>query len=182
MKVIFISGSMRIKNLHKIVNERIDNIIKLNFDVIVGDASGVDSSIQSLLNQKEYKNVTVYCSGKEVRNNIGNWPVEKVVTGSKSNMRLFYTAKDIEMAKKCDYGYMVWDSKSTGTLSNVLELLKQGKNSLVFINKLKGSKKICNISDFEELITVMSESAFEKVDKKIQLRKKVADLKQPEMF
>lgn len=182
MKVVFISGSMRIKNLHKIVNEKIDNIIKLNFDVIVGDASGVDSSIQSLLNQKEYKNVTVYCSGNEVRNNIGNWPVEKVVTGSKNNMRLFYTAKDIEMAKKCDYGYMVWDSKSTGTLSNVLELLKQGKNSLVFINKLKVSKKICNISDFEELITVMSESAFEKADKKIQLRKKVVDLKQPEMF
>ena len=183
MPTVFISGSMRIKNLDKKILQRIDSIVERNHKVIIGDASGVDSSIQNLLNQKEYKNVTVFCSGDTVRNNIGKWPVNKVFVEKKtSTARLFYTAKDIQMAETCDVGFMIWDSKSTGTLSNVLELLKQQKNSLVFINKLKGFKKVCNLSDFEELISIMNGNSFEKADKKIKLRNKISTLRQMDLF
>jgi len=67
MTTVFISGSMEIKNLDKKIVQKIDSIIERNHKVIVGDASGVDSSIQKLLKQKEYKNVTVFCSGNTVR-------------------------------------------------------------------------------------------------------------------
>jgi hypothetical protein len=179
---IFISGSMRIKRLDPNVKDRIDNIIKSDFSILLGDADGVDASIQELLNSKGYTNVTVFCSGDKARNNIGRWEVNKIHTDYQKNTRLFFTAKDIQMAKKCNYGFMVWDSKSTGTLSNVYELLSQGKKSLVFINKLKTFKKIGRVADFEDLVSVMSTSAFEKADKKIQLNKKIQELKQLNMF
>jgi len=184
MKKIFISGSMGIKRIDKKVKERIDNIINSNFPILLGDANGVDTSIQELIKSKEYKKVTVYCSGNHVRNNIGRWKARKIKTDYKENTRHFFTAKDIQMAKECDYGLMVWDSKSTGTLSNVYELLSQGKKSLVFVNKLKSFIKVTDIDKFEELTAVMSRSAFEKADKKIQLRKKIQGLKcrQMDMF
>ena len=182
MNKIFISGSMGIKRLDAKVKKRIDNIINSNFSILLGDANGVDASIQELLNSKGYTKVTIYCSGNNVRNNIGKWNVEKIMSDYQENSRLFFTAKDIQMAKDCDYGLMVWDSKSTGTLSNVYELLPQGKKSLVFVNKLKAFIKVANVTDFEELISVMSTSAFEKADKKIQLKKKIQELKQLKMF
>lgn len=182
MSKIFISGSMRIKRLDPKVKDRINNIIKSDFSILLGDADGVDASIQELLNSKGYTKVTIFCSGDNTRNNIGRWKVEKIYTDDQKNTRLFFTAKDIQMAKKCDYGFMVWDSKSTGTLSNVYELLSQGKKSLVFINKLRTFKKIGKVADFEDLISVMSASAFEKADKKIQLNKRIQYLKQLNLF
>jgi len=41
------------------------------------------------------------------------------------------------MADVADYGLMIWDAKSTGTLSNVIELLKRKKKAVVFVNKEK---------------------------------------------
>ena len=49
MTKVFISGSMKIKKLDSNVMERLDNIINSNYEVIVGDANGVDSSIQNYL-------------------------------------------------------------------------------------------------------------------------------------
>ncbi len=177
MKKIFISGSMKIKRIDKKVKERIDNIINSNFPILLGDADGVDTSVQELVKSKGYKNVIIYCSGDHVRNNIGGWDVRKIKTDYEKNSRLFFTAKDIQMAKECDYGLMVWDSKSTGTLNNIYELLSRGKKSLVFVNKMKEFIKITNLDEFEKLTSFMSSSAFEKADRKIQLRKKIQGLK-----
>lgn len=184
MNKIFISGSMRIKRIDKKVEERIDNIINSNFPILLGDAEGVDTSVQELVKSKGYNNVIIYCSGDHVRNNIGRWKVKKIKTDYKENSRLFFTAKDIKMAKECDYGLMVWDSKSTGTLNNVYELLSLGKKSLVFVNKIKEFVRVTNFAEFEKLTSLMSKSAFEKADKKIQLRKKIQKLKciQMDMF
>lgn len=184
MNKVFISGSMRIKRIDKKVEERIDNIINSNFPILLGDAKGVDTSIQELVKSREYQNVTIYCSGAHVRNNIGRWKVIKIKNEYEKNSRLFFTAKDIQMAKECNYGLMVWDSKSTGTLNNVYELLSQGKKSLVFVNKIKKFVKVINLDDFEKLTSLMSKSAFEKADRKIKLRKKIQGLKciQMDMF
>jgi hypothetical protein len=182
MSEIFISGSMRIKKLDPKVQDRVNNIIRSDFSVLIGDADGVDASIQEFLNSKGYKKVTIYCSGNNARNNIGRWAVEKIQTEHQKNSRLFFTAKDLQMAKKCDYGFMVWDSKSTGTLSNVYELLSQGKKSLVFINKIKTFRVIGKGADFENLVALMDTNAFNKADKKIQLVKKIQQLKQSNLF
>jgi len=177
MKSIFISGSLRIKNINKLVVDRIDNIIKEQFTILIGDADGVDVSIQQILADKSYENVVVYCTGDTPRNNIGRWQVVTVETKHKPKTRLYFTAKDLEMAKHCDYGLMIWDSKSTGTLSNVYELLKYQKISIVFVNKLKKFIQVKEAQDFENLLSVMSASAFEKANKKINLREKVLSCK-----
>lgn len=181
MKNIFISGSMQIKNINKLVIERIENIINENFTVLVGDAKGVDSSIQEILVSKKYKKVKVYCAGNYPRNNIGGWGIETIQTEHKPNTRLYFTAKDIKMANNCDFGLMIWDSKSTGTLSNVLELLQQKKTSVVFVNKLKKFFTVSNINEFENLVSIMSDSAFNKADKKIKLQEKILSNKHKQL-
>ncbi len=128
MHRVFISGSMRIKNLDDNVLTRINNIVDSDYQVILGDADGVDSSIQQYLVSKQSKSVVVYCSGEQPRNNIGHWLTEKIQTNVAPGTRAFFTAKDLKMAEDCDYGLMVWDTKSTGTLSNTIELLKRKKN------------------------------------------------------
>ncbi len=173
MKNIFISGSMGIKSINKLVLERIENIINEQFTILVGDANGVDASIQQVLTNKSYKNVKVYCTGNYPRNNIGKWELVTVQTEHKPKTRLYFTAKDLEMANHCDYGLMIWDLKSTGTLSNVFQLLTQQKTSAVFVNKLRKFVKINNIKDFEYLISMMSDKAFEIADKKIHLKEKI---------
>lgn len=173
MAKIFISGSMRIKNVHSLVLKRIDNIIFSNFHILIGDAIGVDASIQKILNEKNYRNVTVFYAGDSPRHNIGDWQVRGVESKHKKNTRLYFTAKDLVMAKKCDYGLMVWDSKSTGTLSNVYEILTQNKRSLIFVNKFQKFYTVSDSSSFERLISVMSEAAFLKADQKIKLTDKL---------
>lgn len=177
MYKVFISGSMRIKNLDTNVLNRINNIVDSNYQVIVGDANGVDSSIQRYLESKQTKSVVIYCSGENPRNNFGHWLTEKIQTNVAPGTRAFFTAKDIRMAEDCDYGLMVWDTKSTGTLSNAIELLKRKKISLVYINKAKKFLKVKEVSDLEKLVSYMSESDFIKADKKLNLRDKIESFK-----
>jgi hypothetical protein len=177
MQKIFISGSMGIKNLDKNVQNRMNNIVDSGYQVIVGDASGVDSSIQEYLLSKNMKYVLVYCSGDSPRNNLGHWPVSKAETKAPLGSRAFFTAKDLKMAEDCDYGLMVWDTKSTGTLSNVIELLKRNKSALVYVNKAEEFLKIKEVSDLEKLTAYMSQSALEKADKKIKLREVIQSFK-----
>jgi len=174
---VFISGSIRIKKLDKNVTERINNIINYQYDVIVGDANGVDTSIQSYLNENEVKSVEVYCTGNKPRNNLGQWSIKSVDTDAKPGTRAFFTAKDLAMAKDCDYGFLVWDTKSTGTLSNTIELLKRDKYSLVYINKIKKFTKIKKVEDLEELLLHMSESAYLQANKKLKLERNIEALK-----
>ena len=181
MHTIFISGSMRIKNIDKAVICRINNIINSKFEIIIGDADGVDSSVQRYLKSINYNDVTVYCTGQKPRNNLGPWNINLVITDKEPGTREFFTAKDISMSKDCDFGLMIWDAKSTGTLSNVLELLSAQKNSLVFVNKLKKFFEISNVETFEKLLSVMSESALEKADQKIKLKNKLKQLKNKQL-
>jgi hypothetical protein len=44
----------------------------------------------------------------------------------------FYAAKDREMAREADFGLMIWDGKSPGTILNVLRLVRAGKIAVLF--------------------------------------------------
>lgn len=177
MHKVFISGSMKIKKLDSNVLNRINNIIDSNYQILIGDANGVDSSIQEYLSDKKSKSVIVYCSGNKPRNNIGNWVIENIFTNASPGTRAYFTAKDIRMAEDCDYGFMVWDTRSTGTLSNALELLKRKKYALVYINKTKEFLKVKDVRDLEKLISYMSESAFNKANEKLKIKRVVESFK-----
>lgn len=177
MTTVFVAGSRNIKNIDTLVKERLERAITSNCKIVLGDASGADSAIQSYLKDQDAQNIVIYCSGSIPRNNLGHWPIEQIQTSSKPGTRDFFTEKDMRMASISDYGLMVWDTKSSGTLKNTIELLKRGKPSVVFVNKSKTFKTIRNISDLEELLTFMSEQAFSKCDKKIGIQKTLQSLK-----
>jgi hypothetical protein len=169
MTKIFIAGSLSINNLDEKVCNRINNIIASKFEVIVGDANGVDSSIQSYLQSKNNKLVTVYCSGKRPRNNIGNWEIKTVQTNARPGTREFFTAKDIVMADDSDYGFMIWDARSTGTVSNCLELLKRKRLALVYIQKNKDFMIVRSVKDIKKMLSFMSKSAYKNADLKLRI-------------
>lgn len=184
MTTIFIAGSMNIKHLNPKVKERIDNIVSSDFDVVVGDADGADTSIQQYLFNLRSSKVTVYCSGSSPRNNIGGWVVRVVQTNYSEGSRAFFTAKDLVMAEVADIGLMIWDTKSTGTLSNIIELLMLKKKTVVFVNKEKSFKTVGTVEQLEELIGCMSEHAKLKANEKIRLLEKIESMKheQSKMF
>ena len=177
MTKVFVSGSMKIKNLDDKVIDRLNNIVASKYSVIVGDADGVDSSIQEYLKQHGVSTVTVYCSGAKPRNNIGHWKIKSIFTTSQPGTRAYFTAKDKEMAADCDYGFMVWDARSTGTLSNAIELVERKKIALVYVNKAKQFLKIKDVQDLEKLLGFMSEVSLKKADDKIGLLRKIEGMK-----
>src|SRR4051812_43968270 len=108
MTTVFVGGSMNIKHLAREIVDRLANIVESNFRVIVGDASGVDSSLQETLRDLDANNVTVFCSGNVPRNNIGGWTVSRVDTDATPGSRAFFSTKDLMMARLADYGLMIW--------------------------------------------------------------------------
>ena len=176
MPTIFVAGSLNIKHLHPLFLERLRNIVDSNMNVVVGDADGADKSIQEFLHDVKADLVTVYCSGSRPRNNVGHWPTNSVSTDAEAGTRAYFTAKDLEMAKVADYGLMIWDGKSTGTLSNAIELLKRAKKCVVFINRDKTFITFSNVSELRRLVGVMSEAARFKAESKIGLSSKIADI------
>lgn len=177
MTTVFIAGSITIKKLDDLVKDRIANILDAGHKIIVGDADGADKAVQDHLALDGRARVTIYCSGEHPRNNSGLWPVEKIDTDAKAGTRAFFTAKDIKMAQIADFGLMLWDSKSTGTLSNVIELTGRGKKSLVYISKAKEFCSIGSASHIDKLVRIMSDIAREKAESKINLSRKVEQLK-----
>jgi hypothetical protein len=176
MTTVFIAGSISISRLDEKVKMRIANVVTSNLDVIVGDADGADTSIQRCLLHSGARHVTVYCSGDRPRNNIADWPVKNVYSEATPGSRPFFAAKDREMAHASDFGLMIWDCKSTGTLSNVIELLSEDKKSVVFVNKNKEFVTVSNLSSLSQLLTFMSDHARAKAEDKIGLTAKIAKI------
>lgn len=177
MATVFIAGSMNIKHLDSAFIDRLDKVIGSKLDIVVGDADGVDTSVQAYLVQRGAAFVTVFCSGTTPRNNVGRWRVKTIKSVHKAGSRAFFTEKDVEMAHSADYGLMLWDAKSTGTLSNVIELLAQKKKSVVFVNKAKVFVVVGEAAQLEDLLAFMSETARLKAEQKIGLSEKVEALK-----
>lgn len=177
MTTVFIAGSITIKSLDARVKERIDKVVESGFDIVVGDADGADAAIQRHLRDSGAKHATVYCSGRTPRNNVGNWAVQVVDTTHAPGSRAFFTAKDLQMARRADFGLMIWDTKSTGTLSNVIELLARKKKSVVYVHKDKVFKNIATADDLELLADGMAEPAKRKADEKIRLSQRLDELK-----
>ena len=177
MTTIFVAGSITIKELDPLIIERLKKIVDKKYRVVVGDANGVDSSVQQALLKLQCDDTTVFSSSPKPRNNLGAWPVNVVKTEFRRGTREFYTAKDLQMAEKADCGLMVWDCRSPGTLNNVVELLLRNKYSVVFINKMRDFVKIKSPDDIDTLIKMMTVNDLEKAEDKISLSGKLARLK-----
>ena len=116
---VFIGGSRHVSRLSSQVKDRLANVVKSGHRVIVGDANGVDKAVQKHLCEVGYESVTVFCSGDRPRNNLGHWSTHNVVPPKGAKGFQYYAAKDREMAREADFGLMIWDSKSVGTILNI---------------------------------------------------------------
>lgn len=176
MSTVFIAGSIKIKRLDPLFVERIENVVSEAMNIIVGDANGADTSIQKELLRLGARNVKVYCTGDKSRNNVGSWSEKRVLSSAEPGTRAYFTAKDVEMAASAEFGLMLWDAASTGTLSNVFQLLSRGKKTVVFVNREKRFVNVKERNDVLDLVSVMTDGARRAADRKIALGTKVSAL------
>ena len=132
MKIV-LGGSRHLEFIPGEIGERLIEWMESSSKFLVGDAPGIDKAFQNFLKSKKYRDVTVFSSADEIRNNLGNWDVVKVESGLKSKSSAVHAFKDRKMSQIADIGLMIWDCNSAGTLSNVIDLLSQGKNCYIWV-------------------------------------------------
>lgn len=161
MTKVFIGGSRRISKLNRSIRARLDRIMDGGFMILIGDANGADRSIQDYLSLKHYGNVLVFCMENKCRNNIGNWQHRSVKTNTNNKSFHYYAAKDLEMAREADYGFMLWDSKSKGTLNNIFNLIKENKKTLVYFSPEKNYYQVSTLDDLRILLSKCDRQSLE---------------------
>lgn len=129
MKVV-ISGSRSIERLPKEAIKSLDRIMEQGFEVLIGDAPGVDYLCQKYLFSKGYEKVVVY-HPFTCRNNVG-FPTIKAGQS--------YSDRDRIMCQEANFGLAIWDGISKGTLSNIQRV---PKTKVIKIEKV-GDIKVVN--------------------------------------
>jgi hypothetical protein len=165
---IFIAGSMTISVLDKAVEERLNNIHVKNYTVLVGDANGVDKAVQKYFFSRGYTNVIVFASEGKARNNVGNWKIQKIDVPDYVKGFDYYTVKDKAMSDVADYGFMIWNGETKGTLNNIINLIKSNKKTVVYLTKLNSFYNIDSMEKLQDLIDLCGQSTrliFDKLHK-----------------
>ena len=148
-KKVFVSGSSKTqdsssmyfrKELSKDISNALDEHIKNNNTILVGDAPGIDRQVQDYLKKKNYKNVEVYGPGKnKVRYSADStWKTNLIDSpGSEEGSSEWLAAKDIAMSKKADEGLaVILDEGAHATRNNIERLINDNKNVKVYqLNK-----------------------------------------------
>lgn len=151
---IFIAGARSVRQLDASVQQRMITISKKGYDVLVGDCYGVDASVQRFYSNLGYNNVTVFASNGKARNNIGGWNVCNVAVPPYIHGFDFYKQKDIAMSYEADYGFMIWDGESRGTLNNTINLLVQNKPVLMYLTTVNRMVVVKTLSDLNKVVGV----------------------------
>ena len=167
MTRVFVGGSSHISRLPEQARVRLQNVMERRHSVLVGDANGVDKAVQWYLADAHYDRVTVYCSGDKCRNNIGCWETRKVSTQEGRRDFNFYAAKDREMAKEAEFGLMIWDGKSLGTILNVLRLIDGSKKAVLIDVSDKQQVTLSSKEDWEALVSNCRADVRDKLKKRI---------------
>jgi hypothetical protein len=150
---VFIAGSRRLSELSRDVTQRLDNIVEKDLNVLVGDANGVDKAVQAYFRKKGYPNVKVFCMEGGCRNNVGNWPAHAVSAANPARRDFaYYSTKDRVMSEEADYGLMLWDGESRGTLTSIVDLVGRGKPVAVYFAPGKAFHTLRDSSDLDALL------------------------------
>jgi hypothetical protein len=136
----------------------LDNIVETGIGVLIGDANGADRAVQQCFADRRYPAVTVYCSGGNPRNNLGSWPVQDVEVDGKKRDFSFFAAKDKRMAERADYGLMLWDGMSKGTLNDILNSIQVKKTVLVYFSRDHSLHTFTNREQLRDFLSNSSEA------------------------
>ena len=131
-KRVFLGGSKSITELTDDEKAVIDEYIVKDYQILVGDCRGADTEIQKHLVERGYKNVKIYATDGETRNNVGNFkviacPSSYAPEWSAKNAYSYYRVKDERMLTLCDEILMFWDSGSKASRENLEEGVKLKK-------------------------------------------------------
>lgn len=169
MTKVFIAGSRQIARLPAEVKNRIDTMVDKGFQILVGDANGADKAIQQYLADKAYPNVLVHCMANNCRNNVGTWPTLQVASPQGARGFDYYSVKDRAMADAAEYGLMLWDGKSKGTINNVVNLSRRNKVVVVYVAPAKSFQTVRSAEDLKALLTKGDPSSVGKLVHDLQL-------------
>ena len=132
MRVV-LGGSRQLSFLPEDVVDSLNSWMRDGVEFFVGEAQGTDAKFQEFLNFSKYRNVKVFYSGDYARHNVGKWDVERVESGIKSKSHAMHAAKDRNMTLLADTGLMIWDTSSAGTISNLVDMLRQEKPCQMYV-------------------------------------------------
>lgn len=166
---VFVAGSRQISRLPAEVTGRIDTMIDKGFQILVGDANGADKAVQRYLVTKAYANVVVHCMAKHCRNNLGNWPTRQIVAPRGARGFEYYSVKDRAMADAAEYGLMLWDGKSKGTINNVVNLCRGHKPVVVYVAPTKSFKTVRAFGDLQEILAKGDPTSVKRLTSDLQL-------------
>jgi hypothetical protein len=166
---VFIAGSRRLSRLSKDVKRRIDNIVGRGFTVIVGDANGADKAVQAYLNGKRYSHVVVFCMEGGCRNNVGDWPT-RMITAAGAGRRdfVYYSTKDRAMVEEAEYALMLWDGRSRGTLTSIVQLVQQGKPVVVYVAPHKSFYTLRQPDHLVQMLGGFDPAALDRIDRELR--------------
>jgi len=166
---VFIAGSRRLSRLSAEVKRRIDNIVEKGFVVIIGDAHGVDKAVQQYLDSRQYDNVIVFYMEGGCRNNVGDWATRTIVAADPLHRDFaYYSTKDRVMVGEADYGFMLWDGRSRGTLSNIFDLVRHGKPVVVYLALNKTFYSLHRSDQLGEMLSRVDPSALHRVNRELR--------------
>ena len=146
---VFVFGSSTIDML---TAEMLDALYELintyHPEFLVGDCYGADNLVQAFLEDIDYPNVRIFCSGKEPRhahfaNVVSLWKDSGGKRGEE-----FQQVKDVSMTEECDIAIGFWDGTSRGTKANIDRCKKLGKPCKVFLAPLFQKSKETNPTNF----------------------------------
>ena len=131
-KRVFLGGSKSITELTDDEKAVIDEYIEEGCQILVGDCRGADTEIQKHLVERGYKNVKIYATDGEARNNVGNFKVIACPSMLTPEARarkdyFYYRIKDWRMHTLCDEILMFWDGNSKASRENLEEGVKLKK-------------------------------------------------------
>jgi hypothetical protein len=159
---VFVAGSRQISRLPAEVKARLDTMIEKGFQILVGDANGADKAVQRYFADKSYPNLLVHCMKDHCRNNVGNWPTRQLVAPRGAKGFDYYSVKDRAMADGAQYGLMLWDGRSKGTVNNVVNLSRDHKPVVVYVAP---SRQFCTIKTFDDLKDLLAQGDSGSVDR-----------------
>jgi hypothetical protein len=166
---VFVAGSRQISRLPAEVRMRLDTMIEKGFQILVGDANGADKAVQRYFADKAYPNVLVHCMKDHCRNNIGNWPTRQVTAPHGAKGFDYYSLKDRVMAEAAEYGLMLWDGKSKGTVNNVVNLSRDHKPVVVYIGPTKQFRTIKSLDDLKGLLAQGDSDSVDRIVSELHL-------------
>lgn len=141
---VFISGTSKIKlkdsgyyrkSLPKEVTSKVDQYMKDNNHILIGDAPGIDTEVQKYLAKKGYRNVTVYTISEGKPRSY--WDDGSLGWGIKKVKGTEQVDKDKAMSKDAHTGFaVILEDGAKATRNNIERMQKSDKDvEVVQLNK-----------------------------------------------